>query len=137
MGATREQVYAASASFGVVPELVYEALTDPGRVSRCLPDPFFLDSAGPNLLKVRLGVQAGPTDTAEQRIIAQTLLGIGCGDAGHQPWYGEATVVPDVAGARLDITVFAQRCGEEDFAALAAQAIGNLRQDIADSFTPG
>lgn len=120
--------YTFSAEFGVVPELVFEALTDPERVARWLPGPWAPAERGAGVLRVRLSPPDGP--------FAQSLLPIGAGAQPGDRWLAEAVVVATASGSRVDVTVTPQ-CPPEQLKELAAQAVDGLRDDIAESFTPG
>ncbi|NUT35299.1 MAG: hypothetical protein HOV79_19770, partial [Hamadaea sp.] len=67
---------------------------------------------------------------------AQSLLPIGAGAEPGDRWLADAVVVATPAGSRVDVTV-TQQCPPDHVKELAAQAVTGLRDDIAESFTPG
>jgi len=124
----------AVVEFGVVPELVFEALTDPGRVSRWLPAPLRLDEDGPGLLRVRL--QTPDIDgTSDPGLRHQRVLPVAMesGDA----WYANLVIspLPD-ARTRVDVGLLGE-CGKQQLDDLLGRAVEAIREDIAESFTPG
>ncbi|MEV0268095.1 hypothetical protein AB0H43_04900 [Hamadaea sp. NPDC050747] len=124
----------AVVEFGVVPELVFEALTDPGRVSRWLPEPLRLDEDGPGLLRVRLHTpDAGGTGDPGLRHQRVLPVATESGDA----WYANLVITPlPDARSRVDVGVLGE-CDREQIDAILKQAVAGVRDDIAESFTPG
>ncbi|NUR72191.1 MAG: hypothetical protein HOU81_15365 [Hamadaea sp.] len=124
----------AVVDFGVVPELVFEALTDPGRVARWLPAPLRLDEDGPGLLRVRLHTTdadgTGDPGLRHQRVLP---VATDSGDA----WYANLVITPlPDARSRVDLAVLGD-CAREQLDDLVGRAVAAVRDDIAESFTPG
>jgi hypothetical protein len=124
----------AVVEFGVVPELVFESLTDPGRVARWLPPPLCLDEDGPGLLRVRL--QTPDEDgTGDPGLRHQRVLPVAT-DSGNA-WYANLVITPlPDARTRVEVGVVGE-CGQRQLEDLLQSAVYAVREDIAESFTPG
>jgi hypothetical protein len=117
--------------FGVVPELVYEALTDADRVDRWLPEPLTLDKHGDGVLRVRLDTPGGPAG----RTVEQHILTISARPATDR-WFADVIIMSSAAGAHANLLMLPQ-CPQQQVERLVSRAIRALGDEIQQTFTPG